>query len=242
MSNKDVIDALKKAKINDKKVELDKYGSWAVYKDVNNAKELSDDEKNKGNFPKLSDEELSEKIKPQYMLVGLSVSKRGTLNDSSWENFHDIRTGSNDNRMKKMISDNESCGGYITDIIKFPDDPDDTNKENKSSNHIYSRIINSCKNYEKNSYDCRTLKFSIEAFQYELKTIKPKKIIFFGRDAFNLFKKGLKKELLNVPDSNNVKVKEIAHFSLRRKKCIMDSYKHEWHTIDEVRNMSMDEF
>lgn len=50
MSNKDVIDDLKKAKINDKKVELDKYGSWAVYKDVNNAKELSDDEKNKGNF------------------------------------------------------------------------------------------------------------------------------------------------------------------------------------------------
>ena len=190
MSNKDVIDDLKKAKINDKKVELDKYGSWAVYKDVNNAKELSDDEKNKGIFPKLSDEELSEKIKPQYMLVGLSVSKRGTLNDSSWENFHDIRTGSNDNRMKKMISDNESCGGYITDIIKFPDD---TNKENKSSNHIYSRIINSCKNYEKNSYDCRTLKFSIEAFQYELKTIKPKKLFSLVEMLLTYSKKDLKK-------------------------------------------------
>lgn len=242
MSNKDVIDDLKKQ-------GLDEYGSWIVY-----GKDAMDAASNHGTihaknmeFPyDLTMDELANEINTQCMCVGSSVAERDSdkkkdknPKKKSWSNFHDTDKRTKDYNILKILLDSGYIGSYITDIIKFPNDAKD---ENKDSHNIFTRMKNACEN-QGDSDDYTTFKFSMEKFQEELNEINPEIIVLFGEPAFNIFKMAVTKNKLKF--SKEIKVVKTLHYSKAGQKNI-DMYNRfttghktdesEWYTVDEHNN------
>lgn len=236
MSNIDVLNKLKNETLNE-------YGSWAVYGDKAMAKadKWLDIERDVIGFPDLSDEELSKKIKPQYMLVGLNVSRDMSEKGKSWQNFHHTK---NDGNILKIVSGSDYLGAYMTDILK--DLP-----ESKSGD-VLRRVAGPNRDPE----DVKTLRNSIKNFKKELDITKPEKIIFFGNGAFEIFKMAVIEKRLKVSD--DIKVAKTLHYAYRfgvyinkegnadraKYSCFtgndddfMGSGQYKWNTIDEIKHM-----
>lgn len=207
MSNKDVIDDLKKAEINGENVELDKYGSWALYdKDViDKANKHLDIKPSEIGFPKISDDELRKRINPQYMLVSLNTSKDVNNKDASWQNFHFTERTSNDANILKILTGTDFFGAYMTDLIKdFVEGSSDV-------------VLKELTGLDRTDDNKENLRSSLKKFQIELNCIKPKRIIIFGGVAFKIFKMAVQEGALSFTWDDDIQVAKTPHYSYRFK-------------------------
>lgn len=248
MSNKEIIKRLKHN-------GLDKYGSWAVY-----GEKAMTDASNHGTvhvrdvgFPDdLTMDELAKKINPQYMFVALNVSKEVADKNMPWHNFHYIgdkpkdkkskNGNSKDGNILKIITGTNYFGAYMTDIIK--DLPE------RKGVDVLKRVAGP----NRTSTDIDALKGSLRKFNMELDITKPKNIIIFGKDAFEVFKMAVQDDLLNV--SSVAYVVETDHYSkphvandkmyarlihIEKDKGVKkDKVEHDekkWNTIDGIKDM-----
>ena len=159
------------------KKEFGRYASWACW-DSNDINILPDD-----HTPK----------KPQYMFVGLNASQ--AEDGRIWGNFHYRHRGGKDGNLRDAIMGTEFEGAYLTDILKYPNEP------------IAHRVRSHFKKHPDE------LKQHFDVFYKEITLLEDVDCMFvFGKDAQH-FVEQFMKYMGNDVKMRRIKVIPLVHYS-----------------------------
>lgn len=163
--------------------EFDHYSSWAVWKPCFKGPKSGIDDKSV-----FDDHDLLSKLNADYVFVGLNASK---LMGGSWLNFHSNHRGSNDYKLRYVLSDTRFWGSYLTDIFKN-DDPKNPTIEPNSKKFL-----------EELSQE--QIDRSIAQLRREISILGNPTIIAIGNDASRFLSKNMQEQ----------EIYKITHYSYR---------------------------
>ena len=171
--------------MNETKFELIKkkyghYASWAIWAEAGDTPKS-----NMGDLSIFEDKNILSKLKPNIILAGLNISKRGEIN-RLFENFHGPLGGAY--KIRYALKNSPFWGGYMTDVIK-----DFAEKASKKM----MDYLRENKSFEKEN---------INSFLKELEDLESSNptIIAFGNDAYSVLIRNLK---------NSYNIKKVPHYS-----------------------------
>ena len=165
------------------------YASWAVWADGNIKSKANVGDL--GIFETKDNHALLEKLNPDFVLVGLNISRRVQF---PLANFHDGRPSSMDYKIRYALRDTKLWGAYMTDIIK--------DFEQKASGKMMAYLRQN-KSFEREN---------LEKFKRELSDLGANRptLVAFGGDAFEILTRNLEGhyDIWKVPHYSNYTSKE----------------------------------